>query len=63
MSFYAKEKNCPRCKKHIDCKANYSGKCIALNNTDFGNRDCPFYKSRIDAYNKKEERDGEEWQD
>ena len=29
MSFYAKEKNCPRCKKHIDCKANYSGKCIA----------------------------------
>lgn len=58
MSFYTREKNCPRCKKHIDCKANYSGKCIALNNTDFGERDCPFYKSRIEAYNKKKE--GEE---
>ena len=48
MSFYAREKNCPRCKKHIDCKANYSGKCIALNDTNFGERDCPFYKSRIE---------------
>lgn len=33
-----------KCFAFIDgCK---SGACIALNNTDFGNRKCPFFKTR-----------------
>ena len=31
-----------------DCRANCDGHCVALNDNDFGDRSCPFYKKRID---------------
>ncbi len=33
------------CNKHSDCFAHISGFCLILELTDFGNRDCPFYKT------------------
>ena len=31
--------------EHHDCFARrWDGKCFCLDNTDFGKRDCPFYK-------------------
>lgn len=34
----------PQCSKHCDCFANRDGKCVSLQDNDFGNRECPFYK-------------------
>lgn len=34
-----------QCKRHADCFANKSGECLILVNTDFGKRECPFYKT------------------
>lgn len=36
----------PVCRAHPDCHAWESGRCIALTDTDFGTRGCPFYKNR-----------------
>lgn len=35
-----------KCVSNHDCAACRDGKCQALINTDFGSRDCPFYKSK-----------------
>lgn len=35
----------PRCLRQ-SCFAWHGDRCIALCDNDFGNRDCPFYKSR-----------------
>lgn len=37
--------NAPGCDKH-ECFACIDGKCIALTDNNFGERDCPFYKTR-----------------
>ncbi len=35
------------CKqKKLDCLMCKDEKCIALNNTDFKNKECPFYKKK-----------------
>lgn len=35
----------PVCKKEpLDCFGLVNGKCAILRNTDFGDRECPFYK-------------------
>ena len=34
---------CPR----KDCRACYDGLCMVLNDNDFGERECPFYKEKI----------------
>ncbi|HIR70961.1 MAG TPA: hypothetical protein IAA55_06745 [Candidatus Pullilachnospira gallistercoris] len=46
----------PICKAHSDCHAFQDGRCAALADTDFGGRDCPFYKNREE--NRKEQKDG-----
>lgn len=33
------------CDAYTDCFANKGGRCIALNDTNFKERDCPFYKT------------------
>lgn len=33
------------CKDKLDCFANNAGKCICLSDTEFHNRECPFYKN------------------
>lgn len=33
-------------QKRKDCFANEKGKCKALNNTEFINKPCPFYKPK-----------------
>lgn len=33
------------CNAHPDCFANKNGQCIALNDTNFKGRVCPFYKT------------------
>lgn len=38
-----------KCKAHADCFANKGGKCVSLKDNDFGERDCPFYKSKKEA--------------
>lgn len=35
----------PSCNTHKDCFAHKDGRCVCLNDNDFGGRDCPFYKS------------------
>lgn len=35
----------PNCTEKT-CNKNFSGICIALTDTDFGKRKCPFYKKR-----------------
>lgn len=41
--------NIPMCQDRRDwCKAKVCGKCIALVDTDFNGKDCPFYK-RMDS--------------
>lgn len=32
-----------------DCFANRCGECSILKDTDFGKRDCPFFKDRTEA--------------
>ena len=35
------------CKQRkLDCLMCKDGKCIALNNTEFINKECPFYKKK-----------------
>ena len=41
-------KICPTCGA-LDCDANEEGRCIALRKNDFGNRKCPFYKTKEEA--------------
>ena len=36
----------PVCTAHPDCHAWKGGRCMALTDTDFGTRDCPFYKNK-----------------
>ena len=38
--------NEPVCGAHPDCHAWKGGRCMALTDTDFGTRDCPFYKNK-----------------
>lgn len=39
----------PECQfEREDCHAYQAGTCQALANTDFGDRDCPFYRSKSD---------------
>lgn len=33
------------CDVHNDCFANKDGCCTVLKDTDFGKKDCPFYKT------------------
>lgn len=35
----------PRCLRS-ECFANYGDRCACLADNDFGDRDCPFYKSK-----------------
>ncbi len=37
----------PACNHHKDCFAYSRGHCTILNNTDFGDKDCAFYKKDI----------------
>lgn len=40
-------KTCPPCEKKLDdCFACSAGRCTILSKTDFGERGCPFYKTR-----------------
>ena len=39
-------KDYPDCKRK-SCTANEGGRCLALNDTDFGGRSCPFYKKKV----------------
>ena len=41
------------CDEHPDCFANSDGRCTALTDWNFDERDCPFYKAR--AVNQKEQ--------
>ena len=41
-----KPKPDPICITHTDCFANSNGKCTCLEDNDFGDRDCPFYKTK-----------------
>lgn len=34
------------CSKHSDCFARENGRCKILVDTNFGLRDCPFYKAK-----------------
>lgn len=34
------------CDRHPDCFACKDGLCVALSDNSFGERDCPFYKTR-----------------
>ena len=43
----------PVCGLHRDCFANKAGRCICLSGNDFGKKDCPFYKNRIEAENEQ----------
>ena len=36
----------PVCGAHPDCHAWQEGRCIALMDNSFGERDCPFYKNK-----------------
>lgn len=36
----------PVCREHPDCHAWEKGRCVALADTDFGTRGCPFYKNK-----------------
>lgn len=36
----------PLCTAHPDCHAWSDGRCMALEDNNFGGRDCPFYKNR-----------------
>ena len=38
----------PACGYHADCSAYCNGKCMALEDTNFGGKDCPFYQSAED---------------
>ena len=33
-------------QQRLDCQMCKDGKCIALNNTEFPNKVCPFYKKK-----------------
>ncbi|MCR5487430.1 MAG: hypothetical protein K6F35_07840 [Lachnospiraceae bacterium] len=44
--------NLPKCECE-SCFANKSGRCMCLNGTDFGNRGCPFYKSKKEMTQEK----------
>lgn len=40
--------NLKECKQRkFDCQMCKDGKCIGLNNTEFKNKECPFYKKNI----------------
>ena len=39
-----------------DCRSNYVGYCLALVDTDFGDRQCPFYKTSKQYYEEIYER-------
>lgn len=52
-----KLEDCKHVKKY--CAANHGGKCIALDNTEFGRKPCPFYMDRqtkqkriVECYNR-----------
>jgi hypothetical protein len=47
------QKTEPACNRE-DCFACVDGKCVLLNNNDFGKRECPFYKTN-DKINNTEE--------
>ena len=37
----------PECRyERDDCHACRDGRCVALSDTDFGSRDCPFYRNK-----------------
>lgn len=55
------------CKK-MDCFANRDGKCMALSETRFIKRECPFYRTDIsfdeqmkEAWAYTGKKDGKEW--
>lgn len=41
-------KTTSKCSSHTDCHAFKRGGCIALSDTDFGGKNCPFYKTRTE---------------
>lgn len=45
----------PACTRHPDCHAYHYGHCTALYDTNFGNKDCPFYRNAL--LNRKEQED------
>lgn len=45
----------PVCGAHPDCHAWQEGRCIALMDNSFGERDCPFYKNK--SRNRKEQQE------
>lgn len=45
-----RERNLPPCKQHRRaCLAYSGGKCSILHDTDFGEKKCPFYKTKAMA--------------
>lgn len=47
----------PPCTRHgaYDCRTNYVGYCTALSDTDFGEKQCPFYKTSGQYYGELNE--------
>ncbi len=43
-----KKKKLPVCKSQPYCFANKHGSCQILKDTEFKNRECPFWKSDLD---------------
>ena len=44
--FQNKPRALQECQKHPDCASCVFGYCTLLEDVDFGERDCPFYKSK-----------------
>lgn len=50
-------KKCPNCvKQHTDCFAHSEGRCGVLSNTDFKDKDCPFYKTKAQTEEENRKR-------
>lgn len=50
-----KMKETVKCGMHKDCFAYDEGECTILKDTDFGKRDCPFYKKHREDVRGKED--------
>lgn len=47
------DKKCPACGRE-DCFAYQNGFCVALISNDFGDRECPFFKTNEQVAKEKE---------
>lgn len=51
------KKKSTKCDMHSDCFAFKGSKCVCLNDTDWGNKECPFYKPESEVDRKQMEAD------